>query len=240
MHGSIRHVFLRVLTAMALASVLALATRPCSAGSLAAGLELSGTLGGGWDSDYSLLASARNVPPPKVRTVNVDNTGFGSVVAAAAGPETQDGEQGHQEQDLSGNTQFSSSREPWETKGWTCSREDAEKRGKGDQSFFRRSIQGELVDVLGEFPLPVEVIPMARSYIARELVKLGGRPVWRDKFVTDNGNIILDIHNLEIMEPVTLEEDLNNIPGIVTVGLFARRPADVLLLGTEDGVRKLT
>jgi ribose 5-phosphate isomerase A len=98
----------------------------------------------------------------------------------------------------------------------------------------------KLVDVLGTFPLPIEVIPMARSMVARELVKRGGQPVYREGFVTDNGNIILDIHNLEIMEPVTLEEDLNNIPGIVTVGLFARRPADVLLLGTEEGVKKLT
>jgi ribose 5-phosphate isomerase A len=100
--------------------------------------------------------------------------------------------------------------------------------------------ESKLVDCLGAFPLPIEVIPMARSMVARELVKRGGQPVYREGFVTDNGNIILDIHNMEIMEPVTLEEDLNNIPGIVTVGLFARRPADVLLLGTEDGVRKLT
>jgi ribose 5-phosphate isomerase A len=98
----------------------------------------------------------------------------------------------------------------------------------------------KLVDILGTFPLPIEVIPMARSMVARELVKRGGQPVYREGFVTDNGNIILDIHNMEIMEPVTLEEDLNNIPGIVTVGLFARRPADVLLLGTKDGVKKLT
>jgi ribose 5-phosphate isomerase A len=98
----------------------------------------------------------------------------------------------------------------------------------------------KLVDVLGAFPLPIEVIPMARSMVARELVKRGGQPIYREGFVTDNGNIILDIHNMEIMEPVTLEEDLNNIPGIVTVGLFARRPADVLLLGTEDGVKTLT
>ncbi len=98
----------------------------------------------------------------------------------------------------------------------------------------------KLVDYLGAFPLPIEVIPMARSMVARELVKRGGQPVYREGFITDNGNIILDIHNMEIMEPVTLEEDLNNIPGIVTVGLFAKRPADVLLLGTEEGVRKLT
>jgi ribose 5-phosphate isomerase A len=98
----------------------------------------------------------------------------------------------------------------------------------------------KLVDILGAFPLPVEVIPMARSYVARELVKRGGQPIYREGFTTDNGNEILDVHNLEIMEPVRLEGELNNIAGVVTVGLFARRPADVLLLGTEDGVRTLT
>lgn len=100
--------------------------------------------------------------------------------------------------------------------------------------------ESKLVDVLGEFPLPVEVIPMARSYVARELVKLGGQPVYREGFTTDNGNDILDVHNLRIMEPVKLEEELNNIAGVVTVGIFARRPADVLLLGTQDGVRTIS
>jgi ribose 5-phosphate isomerase A len=98
----------------------------------------------------------------------------------------------------------------------------------------------KLVDVLGKFPLPIEVIPMARSMIARELVKRGGQPVYREGFTTDNGNVILDVHNLDIMEPVKLEQELNDLPGIVTVGLFAIRPADVLLLGTGDGVRTLT
>ena len=84
----------------------------------------------------------------------------------------------------------------------------------------------KLVDVLGTFPLPVEVIPMARSYVARELVKLGGTPVYREGFVTDNGNVILDVHNLSISEPVKLEEAINHITGVVTNGLFARRPAD--------------
>ena len=98
----------------------------------------------------------------------------------------------------------------------------------------------KLVDVLGTFPLPVEVIPMARSMVARELVKRGGQPVYREGFTTDNGNVILDVHNMEIMEPVKLEQELNDIPGVVTVGLFAKRPADVLLLGTEEGVKKLT
>jgi ribose 5-phosphate isomerase A len=81
---------------------------------------------------------------------------------------------------------------------------------------------------------------MARSYVARELVKRGGQPVWREGFTTDNGNVILDVHNLEIMEPVKLEQDLNDIPGIVTVGIFAKRPADVLMLGTPEGVKTLT
>lgn len=95
----------------------------------------------------------------------------------------------------------------------------------------------KLVDVLGTFPLPVEVIPMARSFIARELVKIGGRPVWREGFVTDNGNDILDVHDLEIMQPVKMENELNKLPGIVTVGIFANRPADVLILGTPEGAK---
>jgi ribose 5-phosphate isomerase A len=87
------------------------------------------------------------------------------------------------------------------------------------------------VDVLGRFPLPVEVIPMARGYVAREIVRRGGQPVWRDGTVTDNGNWILDVHNLRITDPVALEADLNQITGVVCVGLFARRPADVVLIG---------
>jgi len=97
--------------------------------------------------------------------------------------------------------------------------------------------ESKLVDVMGEFPLPVEVIPMARSFIARELVKLGGRPVYRDGFVTDNGCDILDVHDLKIMEAVKLENELNKLPGIVTVGIFANRPADVLILGTPEGAK---
>jgi len=87
------------------------------------------------------------------------------------------------------------------------------------------------VGVLGRFPLPVEVIPMARGYVAREIVRRGGQPVWRDGIVTDNGNWILDVHNLRITDPVALEADLNQITGVVCVGLFARRPADVVLIG---------
>jgi ribose 5-phosphate isomerase A len=100
--------------------------------------------------------------------------------------------------------------------------------------------ESKLVKVLGAFPLPVEVIPMAQSYVARELVKLGGQPVLRQGFTTDNGNVILDVKNLEIMEPAKLEATINNITGVVTVGLFALRPADVLLLGTPDGVETHT
>ncbi len=97
----------------------------------------------------------------------------------------------------------------------------------------------KLVDVLGKFPLPIEVIPIARSYVARQVVKLGGNPVWRENFVTDNGNVILDVHNLTITDPRELEANLNNIAGVVTNGLFALRPADILLLGSEDGVKTL-
>jgi len=97
----------------------------------------------------------------------------------------------------------------------------------------------KVVGVLGKFPLPVEVIPMARSYVARELVKLGGEPVYREGFVTDNGNVILDVHNMEIMNPVELEQKLNNITGVVTNGLFAMRPADVVLVGSASGVTTL-
>ena len=99
--------------------------------------------------------------------------------------------------------------------------------------------ESKLVNVLGAFPLPVEVIPMARSYVARELVQLGGTPAWRDGFVTDNGNLILDVQHLEIMEPAKLEQQINNIAGVVTVGIFALRPADVLILGTPDGPKTL-
>ncbi|WP_018605684.1 ribose-5-phosphate isomerase RpiA [Uliginosibacterium gangwonense] len=93
------------------------------------------------------------------------------------------------------------------------------------------------VDVLGRFPLPVEVIPLARAQAARALAALGGRPVWREGVVTDNGNIILDVHGLHITDPVKMESDINQIVGVVCNGLFARRSAEVLLLGTPDGVR---
>ncbi len=100
--------------------------------------------------------------------------------------------------------------------------------------------ESKLVRVLGAFPLPVEVIPMARSFVARRLVKLGGTPVWRESFVTDNGNLILDVKGLEIMEPAKLEDAINRIAGVVTVGLFAHRPADVLILGTPSGPKVVT
>ena len=101
--------------------------------------------------------------------------------------------------------------------------------------------ESKLVDVMGKFPLPIEVIPMARSLVAREIIKqIGGEPVLREGFTTDNGNIILDVHNLDILEPTKVEQILNNITGVVTNGLFAIKPADVLLLGTPDGVKTIT
>ena len=101
--------------------------------------------------------------------------------------------------------------------------------------------ESKLVDVMGKFPLPIEVIPMARSLVAREIIKqIGGEPVLREGFTTDNGNIILDVHNLDILEPTKIEQILNNITGVVTNGLFAIKPADVLLLGTPEGVKTIT
>ncbi|TBR37430.1 ribose-5-phosphate isomerase RpiA [Marinomonas agarivorans] len=100
--------------------------------------------------------------------------------------------------------------------------------------------ESKRVNVLGDFPLPVEVIPMARSYVARELVKLGGDPVYREGVVTDNGNYILDVYNLEIQDPIALEKQINGIVGVVTNGLFAARPADILLLATQEGVKTLS
>ena len=95
--------------------------------------------------------------------------------------------------------------------------------------------RSKVVDVLGTFPLPVEVIPMARSYVARQLVKLGGQPVWRESFITDNGNQILDVHGLRILDPPALEMAIEGLAGVVAAGLFARRPADVVLVGDGSG-----
>jgi ribose 5-phosphate isomerase A len=99
--------------------------------------------------------------------------------------------------------------------------------------------RSKVVDVLGRFPLPIEVIPMARSYVAREIVRLGGQPELRQGFTTDNGNVILDVRNLKLVDPVARETELNQIAGVVTVGLFARRGADVILVGGEGGVRRI-
>jgi len=107
------------------------------------------------------------------------------------------------------------------------------------ETFICIADETKLVDVLGAFPLPIEVIPMAKSYVARQLVKLGGNPVLRDGVVTDNGNLIIDVHNMKIENPVNMERTINQIAGVVTNGLFAQRSADVLLLGGSDGVRKL-
>ncbi|MEQ1437891.1 ribose-5-phosphate isomerase RpiA [Fontimonas sp. SYSU GA230001] len=99
--------------------------------------------------------------------------------------------------------------------------------------------ESKLVGVLGKFPLPVEVIPMARSYVGRELTRLGGRPVFREGVTTDNGNVILDVHGLDIVDPVRLENEINGLAGVVCVGLFARRPADVLIVGSPSGTHVL-
>ncbi len=95
------------------------------------------------------------------------------------------------------------------------------------------------VSILGEFPLPIEVIPMARSYVARKMVEFGGQPDYREGFVTDNGNQILDVRNLDLSDPVKIETEFSNIPGVVTCGLFARRPADTILMATDQGIKTL-
>ena len=107
------------------------------------------------------------------------------------------------------------------------------------EKFICIADDSKLVDVLGAFPLPVEVIPMAKSYVARQIVKLGGNPIWREGVITDNSNYIIDVHDLKIENPVELETKLNQIAGVVTNGLFAQRGADVLLLGGENGVTKI-
>lgn len=108
------------------------------------------------------------------------------------------------------------------------------------ETFVCIADQSKQVDVLGHFPLPVEVIPMARAYVARQLVKMGGLPDYRQDVVTDNGNCILDVYNLSIVNPAELERKINALPGVVTVGLFADRGADVALIGTDNGVLTLT
>ncbi|WP_373976513.1 ribose-5-phosphate isomerase RpiA [Chitinibacter sp. SCUT-21] len=107
------------------------------------------------------------------------------------------------------------------------------------EQFICIADESKLVDVLGNFPLPIEVIPMARSYVAREIVKLGGHPAYREGVVTDNGNIIIDVHGLKITQATELETKLNQIVGVVTNGIFAHRRADVLLLGTASGVKTI-
>ena len=99
--------------------------------------------------------------------------------------------------------------------------------------------ESKLVPTLGRFPLPIEVVPMARSYVARQMVRAGGHPIWREGFVTDNGNDIIDVHDLKIPNPIELETRFNQIAGVVTVGIFANRPADVLLIGGASGVKVL-
>ena len=99
--------------------------------------------------------------------------------------------------------------------------------------------ESKLVGMLGTFPLPIEVLPMAQGFVARKLVKMRGQPIWRENFVTDNGNHILDVHNLRIGNPLELENRINQIPGVISVGIFAGRPADVLLIANNDGVRTM-
>ena len=100
--------------------------------------------------------------------------------------------------------------------------------------------ESKKVGVLGRFPMPVEVIPMARSFVARQLVAMGGQPELRQDFITDNGNVILDVHNMDLIDPVSIEKQLNNLPGVVTCGLWALRPAEVVLMATASGIKEFT
>lgn len=111
--------------------------------------------------------------------------------------------------------------------------------GAASRKFICIADATKYVDVLGKYPLPIETIPMARSYVAREMVKLGGQPVWRQDLVSDNGGHIIDVHNLDIPNPVEMEKLINDIPGVITNGLFALRPADLVLLGAESGIQVL-
>lgn len=108
------------------------------------------------------------------------------------------------------------------------------------QTFICIADESKLVDRLGGYPIPIEVIPMARSCVARQIVNLGGRPTYRHGFETDNGNVILDVHDLKISDPIQLEKELNNIPGVVTNGLFAMRGANLLLMATNSGIKQIT
>tara|TARA_B100001250_G_scaffold57064_1_gene44181 strand:- start:411 stop:1073 length:663 start_codon:yes stop_codon:yes gene_type:complete len=110
---------------------------------------------------------------------------------------------------------------------------------ENSKKFICIADETKLVKRLGIFPLPIEVIPMARSFVSREIIKYHGKPVYRENFVTDNGNEIIDIHNLDIVDPILIENELNQIPGVVTVGIFARRKADVLLIAGEHGVDEI-
>jgi ribose 5-phosphate isomerase A len=107
------------------------------------------------------------------------------------------------------------------------------------RTFICIADQSKQARVLGSFPLPLEVIPLARSLVARKMVALGGQPVWREGFITDNGNWILDVHNLDLIDPVNMEKTINNLAGVVTCGLFALRPADLVLIATDSGIRQL-
>lgn len=108
------------------------------------------------------------------------------------------------------------------------------------KQFIAIADESKQVDILGKFPLPIEVIPMARTYVSSQLIKLGGAPKYRKNIVTDNGNVIIDVHNLKIFDPIDLENKINAIAGVVTTGLFANRAADVVLLATSNGIQKIT
>ena len=202
-----------------------------------AALELvqdASTIGVGTGSTVNFFIEALAAHPGRVRRA-VSSSQASSVRLRAAGIEVLDlNELSDLDLYIDGADEASAARQLIKGGGGALTRE------KVIAAAARRFVcivdDSKLVHTLGRFPLPIEVIPMARTLVARQLTAGGGRPVWREGFVTDNGNHILDVHGLSITDPVTLERDLNQITGVVTVGLFAVRPADVLLVGTAQAV----
>ena len=211
------------------------AQKRLAAGAALALISDGATIGVGTGSTVNLFIEALAAQPGRVRTA-VSSSEASSARLRAAGIEVADlNDVTDLHLYIDGADEATPARQLIKGGGGALTRE------KIVAAVARRFIcivdESKIVPTLGRFPVPVEVIPMARAYVARQLIRRGGRPVWREKVVTDNGNHILDVHDLAIPDPVALEQQLNQITGVVTVGLFAARPADVLLVGTSQGVQ---
>jgi ribose 5-phosphate isomerase A len=211
------------------------AQKRLAAGAALALISDGATIGVGTGSTVNLFIEALAAQPGRVRTA-VSSSEASSARLRAAGIEVADlNDVTDLHLYIDGADEATPARQLIKGGGGALTRE------KIVAAVARRFIcivdESKIVPTLGRFPVPVEVIPMARAYVARQLIRRGGRPVSREKVVTDNGNHILDVHDLAIPDPVALEQQLNQITGVVTVGLFAARPADVLLVGTSQGVQ---